>query len=110
MFTTRASLVVKTRRESLPNATNTTRLLSPFGNIHYALGLTGKTRTFANKEVSEKQSEQMKGKTQHIYSTGLNGAVQREHNTDSLWQADRRDVMGGGGSVLYRDVRCLLCC
>lgn len=66
----------------------------------------------ANKEVSEKQKEQMKGEKQHIYSTGLNAALQFEHSIQTEFGrqtgSDERGVFKmRWKSQLYRDACCL---
>ncbi len=72
-----------------------------------------KTRTWLVMRRQIKRSKRSREranerKTQHIYSTGLNGALQFEHNT---WTVPGRQTDGkwseGGESESYRDVRCL---
>lgn len=127
MFTTRPWWVVKKTPSGLRGEFQRVPLIllicfphSSFCNIHYALKTAGKQEhglLWGSKERGLREAgRENERKTQHIYSTGLNGALQFEHNTWTV--AGRRTGgkwwwrwwwwwRGRWKSELYRDVRCL---
>lgn len=113
MFTTRPWWVVKKTPSGLRGEFQRVPLIllicfphSSFCNIHYALKTAGKQEhglLWGSKERGLREAgRENERKTQHIYSTGLNGALQFEHNTRTV--AGRRTGgkwwwrwCGGGG-------------